>query len=54
MGLGPYKPLRRTRAAALLTTVTFALDFFGVAAMLIGSGLRVWDGNFDWFDLVCC
>jgi hypothetical protein len=26
--LGPYKPLHRTRAAALLATVTFALDFF--------------------------
>ncbi|WP_210279788.1 hypothetical protein, partial [Rhizobium metallidurans] len=28
LGLGPYKPLHGTRAAALLATVTFALDFF--------------------------
>ncbi|MFS2155461.1 hypothetical protein, partial [Rhizobium sp. Rhizsp42] len=27
LGMGPYKPLHRTRAAALLATVTFALDF---------------------------
>jgi hypothetical protein len=53
LALGPYKPLHRTRAAALLATVTFALDFFELAAMLIGSGLRFGTGNFDWFDLVC-
>ncbi|MFK0334226.1 hypothetical protein ACIQUB_24235, partial [Rhizobium sp. NPDC090275] len=34
LGEGPYKPLHRTRAAALLATVTFALDFFELAAML--------------------
>ena len=40
LGMGPYKPLHRTRAAALLATVTFALDFFELAAMLIGPGLK--------------
>ncbi|WP_283196091.1 hypothetical protein [Rhizobium sp. AN80A] len=53
LGMGPYKPLHRTRAAALLATVTFALDFFELAAMLIGSGLRVWDGEFRLGYLVC-
>jgi len=54
LGMGPYKPLHRTRAAALLATKSFVLEKIGKdERMLVALG-SWWLEGFDFLTLDWC